>query len=132
MYKNSPRTLTFLQAAFAALLLSSVTARAELQLMMFEQTGCAYCIMWHNDLGPIYPKTREGRAAPLVTQQLRAPLPEGVAITSQPIFTPTFVLLRDGQEIWRLEGYPGEDFFWGLLDQELQTHPEWDAAKVGG
>lgn len=107
-------------------------ARAELKLMMFEQVGCTYCIMWHSELGEIYPKTQEGRAAPLVTQQLRDDLPQGVSIKSRPIFTPTFVLLRDGQEVWRLEGYPGEDFFWGLLAQELKTHPEWAAAGAEG
>lgn len=117
--------------AITAVFLCAPAARAELKLMMFEQQGCAYCIMWHNEIGPIYPKTSEGRAAPLVTQMLREELPEGVAIKSQPIFTPTFILLRDGQEIWRLEGYPGEDFFWGLLGKRLQEEPEWIAAAGG-
>ncbi|MGC9370858.1 MAG: hypothetical protein ACP5DX_15070 [Paracoccaceae bacterium] len=99
---------------------------------MFEQKGCAYCIMWHDEIGPIYPKTQEGRTAPLVTQNLRAELPEGVSVTSRPLFTPTFVLLRDGQEIWRLEGYPGEDFFWGLLNKRLQEEPEWASTAAGG
>lgn len=119
-------------AIFVATIAMVSVARADLKLMMFEQAGCTYCIMWHNELGPIYPKTREGRTAPLVTHQLRAPLPEGVSIKSRPIFTPTFVLLRDGQEIWRLEGYPGEDFFWGLLGQELKTHPEWQLSEAEG
>ena len=35
-------------------------------------------------------------------------------------FTPTFVLVRDGQEIDRIEGYPGQDFFWSLLAMMLQ------------
>ena len=30
-------------------------------------------------------------------------------------FTPTFILVQDGVEVGRIEGYPGEDFFWGLL-----------------
>lgn len=34
-------------------------------------------------------------------------------------FTPTFVLLVNGTERNRIEGYPGEDFFWGLLGQML-------------
>ena len=122
---------TALVALVAAIVLAPA-ARAELELMMFEQDGCAYCIMWHDEIGPIYAKTPEGKTAPLVTQQLRAPLPDGVAVKGRPVFTPTFVLLRDGQEIWRLEGYPGEDFFWGLLSQELETHPEWAAQAADG
>ena len=31
-------------------------------------------------------------------------------------FSPTFVLTDGGREIGRIEGYPGEDFFWGLLE----------------
>lgn len=124
--------LKTLAAAALALVAATQAVRAELKLMMFEQTGCTYCIMWHNELGEIYPKTQEGRTAPLVTQQLRDDLPEGVSIKSRPFFTPTFVLLRDGQEVWRLEGYPGEDFFWGLVGQELQTHPEWAEAGPNG
>jgi hypothetical protein len=34
-------------------------------------------------------------------------------------FTPTFVLMVDGIEVSRIEGYPGEDFFWGLLERML-------------
>ena len=37
-------------------------------------------------------------------------------------FTPTFVLVDDGREIGRIEGYPGEDFFWGLLERLLLQH----------
>ena len=91
------------------------SASAELQLMMFEQAGCVYCEQWHAQIGPEYPLTDEGRSAPLVRVQLRAALPEGVSIASPPVFTPTFVLLQDGVEVSRIEGYPGEDFFWGLL-----------------
>ncbi|MBK1634442.1 hypothetical protein CKO19_01680 [Rhodovulum adriaticum] len=100
-------------------------ARAELVLAMFEQPGCAYCIMWDNEIGPIYPKTTEGAVAPLRKFQLREKLPASVELTSKPQFTPTFVLLRDGVEVGRLEGYPGEDFFWGLIGKMLQEQPEW-------
>ena len=32
-------------------------------------------------------------------------------------FTPTFVVLENGREIGRILGYPGESFFWGLLEK---------------
>lgn len=86
-----------------------------LELMMVEQPGCAWCARWHAEVGPEYPITDEGRAAPLRAQQLRAALPEGITLARPAVFTPTFVLLKDGAEVDRIEGYPGEDFFWGLL-----------------
>jgi len=33
------------------------------------------------------------------------------------MYTPTFVLLNNGREIGRITGYPGEDHFWGLLEE---------------
>jgi hypothetical protein len=34
----------------------------------------------------------------------------------------------EGREIGRIEGYPGADFFWGLLERLLQA----PATKAGG
>lgn len=95
-------------------------AAGELRLLMVEQSGCSYCLQWHTEIGPIYPKTPEGAAAPLETVQLRGPLPEGVRLNGPAVFTPTFVLVQDGAEVGRIEGYPGEDFFWGLLGMMLR------------
>ena len=94
-------------------------AWADLRLMMIEQPGCIHCAAWDAQIAPVYPLTSEGRAAPLVRQQLRDPLPEGIVLDVPPVFTPTFILLDDGVETARLQGYPGEDFFWGLLAQML-------------
>lgn len=90
-------------------------AAAPLELLMVEQPGCAYCARWHEEIGPQYPLTDEGRQAPLRSQQLRAPVPDDIHLAAPPVFTPTFILLAGGREIGRLEGYPGEDFFWPLL-----------------
>ena len=48
------------------------------------------------------------------------PIPAGLKITTDTQFTPTFVLVKDGVEQSRIIGYPGEDFFWGLLDRMLK------------
>lgn len=101
--------------------LSIAPASAEQVLYMFEQAGCAYCLQWDREVGAAYPLTDEGRAAPLVRVNIRDDLPQGVALAARPVFTPTFVLARDGQELGRIEGYPGEDFFWGLLGQMIAT-----------
>ena len=34
-------------------------------------------------------------------------------------FTPTFAVVENGWEVGRIRGYPGDDFFWGLLGQIL-------------
>lgn len=90
-------------------------AAAELRLLMVEQPGCIYCARWDDEIAPQYPLTTEGKAAPLTRMQLRDPVPEGITLSRPAAFTPTFVLLADGQETGRIEGYPGDEFFWVLL-----------------
>ena len=88
-------------------------------LLMIDQPGCAYCMAWDREIAPAYPNTDEGRAAPLRRARLGAALPEDVTLDRPARLTPTFILLRDGREVARLEGYPGPDFFWPLLGEML-------------
>lgn len=100
-------------------MLVSAPARAAMELLMFEQPGCMYCARWDAEVSPKYPKTSEGRAAPLRRLDFHADLPPDIAISRPPTFTPTFVLIVDGVEAGRIEGYPGEDFFWALLGEMI-------------
>ena len=93
----------------------SVPAPAQTMLLMAEEQGCLWCARWDREIAAIYPKTPEGRAAPLLRFDVHRDPPAGVRLAGRILYTPTFVLVRDGSEIGRIEGYPGEDFFWGLL-----------------
>ncbi|MFZ1813535.1 MAG: thioredoxin [Rhizobiaceae bacterium] len=87
------------------------------ELVMFEQQNCHWCEAWHAEIGPIYPKTRESQLAPLRRVDIHGTMPDDLADIDSGRFTPTFVLVENGHEIGRIRGYPGEDFFWGLLDE---------------
>jgi len=108
---------------FAALLASltmviaSVASAAE--LIMVEEVGCIWCEEWNSEIAPIYPKTTEGKYAPLRRIDIHDPVPDGLSFNTRPVFTPTFILVEGGNEVGRIEGYPGEDFFWGLLERML-------------
>lgn len=111
-------------AARTLLLLCALSAQAgAAELLMFERRGCPYCAQWRRVIGPIYPKTELAGAAPLHPIDLdEDPMPD-VALARPVRFTPTFVLAADGREVGRIEGYPGEDFFWarlGVLVDALQ------------
>lgn len=102
----------------------------QFQLLMFERDGCSYCRQWNEEIGPAYPKTAEGQAAPLYRLDIKAPLPADVTLTGRPpAFTPTFVLLSEGTEVGRIEGYAGDQFFWALLDRLLRD-AGWPAADA--
>jgi hypothetical protein len=106
---------------FALGLMAGPAVAADMALLMFEQPGCIHCAQWNAEVAPEYPLTDEGKAAPLRRLQLRDPLPDGLDLRGPPVFTPTFVLVVDGVETERLEGYPGEDFFWPLLGQMIKA-----------
>ena len=102
-----------------------------MDLVRVEQRGCAYGISWQAIVGPEYPSNPEGRAAALRVVDVHA-LPKGLTLARRPVYTPTFVLVRDGQEIGRIEGYPGEDFFWPLRDRLLrQDDADWATQDAG-
>jgi hypothetical protein len=108
--------------AALALVCSAGMAQAQnLTLFMVEQAGCIYCARWDAEVGDAYHLTTEGRAAPLQRIDLRADPPQGITFARKPAFTPTFILVRDGQEFARIEGYPGEDFFWPMLSEMLTS-----------
>lgn len=96
-------------------------AWAEMRLVMVEEAGCTWCARWNAEIGPIYPKTDEGAAAPLQRLDIHNAAASGITFDRRLTFTPTFVLIKDAAEVARLEGYPGEDFFWPIVADMIAT-----------
>lgn len=126
--------INLFQNALAGVLLAVAAGPAmALELIMVHQVGCHYCQRWTEEIGPIYPNTAEGRHAPLRRVQLGTGEMDGLAFDRRVTFTPTFVLVDDaGTEMARLEGYPGEDFFWGLLGRMLVEKTGFVPDAAGG
>ena len=99
------------------------------ELIMVEQQGCYYCLEWKDQLGHIYPKTPEGKYAPLKTIDITE-VDQMKGLQRDIIFTPTFVLMEDNKELGRLEGYSGEDFFWELLELILEKETDYTVPEV--
>lgn len=100
----------------AALVLAFPVAAAE--LIMVEEHGCIWCARWNAEIGPAYPNTSEGRFAPLRRVDI-SDIPDDLTILRRVNYTPTFLIVENGQEITRIEGYPGQDFFWPILNHLL-------------
>jgi hypothetical protein len=90
------------------------------ELVMFEQAGCTWCEIFDREIAPIYPKTTEGQRAPLRRVNIDRALPPDLAFIEVERLAPLFVLVKNGREIGRIRGYPGEDNFWGLLGVLIQ------------
>lgn len=133
MMRNITAALSAIMAMF--MLTLPAPARAEVKLLMVEQPGCRYCIEWDNEIGPIYPKSQEGQFAPLRRVQREDP---ALKAFKPVIYTPTFLVVRDGVEVGRVTGYAGKIFFWEELNEELNKAgfrreplvPELDKTKA--
>ena len=93
------------------------------ELVMVERDGCTWCARWDAEIAPIWPKTEEGRRAPLRRVDI-GDAGDAVELQSRVIFTPTFLLVEDGRELERIEGYAGDEFFWVLVKAMLDRHLE--------
>lgn len=115
--------------AFGALGVLAMLAQAAVaaELVMYRRDGCPWCAKFDRELGPIYPKTEFNQRAPLrminLDHDRDLPIKHG-AIR----YTPTFVLADNGREVARIEGYPGEDYFWPRLENLFQTLKEAQAS----
>jgi len=119
-FKN--RIVVIAAALLAGLIASLPAAAAE--LIMLEQPGCVWCKKWNDEIGVAYPRTDEGKQAPLRRVDITESWPDDLKGIARERLTPTFVLVADGVEVDRLRGYPGAHFFWPLLSDMLEKLPK--------
>lgn len=107
-------------------------AAADIRLIMVERDGCRYCVDWHREIGPGYPKSAEGKFAPLHRVQQRDA--EQLKTFAPVIYTPTFLVVSGTTELGRVTGYSGQMFFYEELDEQLVKagfKPDWGIPEVG-
>jgi hypothetical protein len=105
--------------ALALLVLTALPAGAA-ELIMFDRKGCPWCAKWHAEIGVDgYAAAPEARSAPLKVQLLGQPMPGYIKKLMPIVGTPTFVLVDNGMEIDRFEGYPSKGVFFGRLQLAL-------------
>jgi hypothetical protein len=112
------RTLIVMLAALAPPFAQASAA----ELMMYRRDGCPYCAAWDREVGPGYNNSSFGKVAPIRMVDVHGVKPP-VALKSPIIYTPTFVLVNEGREIGRVEGYSSNDFFYGMIARLIGQLP---------
>ena len=91
------------------------------QLLYFFTASCGYCRAFDAEVAPIYPRTDAAALAPMhrieVDPDTFRPLKEKIPFEVTSV--PSFVLLEDGTEIARLEGYSSDELFWMSMERML-------------
>lgn len=106
-----------------AMLLSTSAATAA-ELVMIEQDGCHYCMIFNREIDPHYAGSVAGKRAPLRRVNLKHAWPTDLSNIAADYLTPTFVLVENNVEYGRLRGYPGKKQFWYLLNEMLDKLPK--------
>ena len=114
--------LSLAMVAIAAMVETPVWS-AEAELVMVEEKLCPWCARWNQEVGVVYEKTEESRRAPLRRVDIHSAELNNLGLKTRALYTPTFILMQDGVEVGRIEGYPGEDFFWGFLGKLMEKLP---------
>jgi hypothetical protein len=94
------------------------------ELVMYRRAGCAWCEAWDRDIGAVYRKTEIGQRLPIRFVHLDRDEDAKLSLKHPVRYSPTFILTEGGQEFGRIEGYPGDAFFWGLLERLAERLPE--------
>lgn len=84
------------------------------QLISFESQNCAFCAMFHKDIGSSW-----NSQVPLQTTNLTKP-PKDWKLEKELFATPTIVLFEKGKEVARYTGYDGDKKrFWEWLGFQI-------------
>lgn len=114
------RTPAYAKAFLLSTLLSFSSHALAAELIMFTRNGCAYCLLWDKQIGPIYSKTDEAIRAPLKKVNLDSGNTTDPILLEAVSVTPTFVLIDQGREIGRFAGYSDDLTFWSQLSVLLK------------
>lgn len=110
-------------SAFLAVSACAAWPARAAELVMMEQPGCVWCARFNAEIAPAWPKTAEGRRAPLRRVDITERWPADLAEIQKERFTPTFVLIDEGREIGRIRGYVGDEFFWYRIGELIALLP---------
>jgi thioredoxin-related protein len=106
-------------AAFVTVAGATSAIADKLELLMFERSGCVYCLRWEREVGPAYPLTPQGQLAPLRKINIDRGHP-ALPLDAPVRYSPTFVLMKDGREVGRITGYSNDAMFWGVFSKMLE------------
>ena len=96
---------------------SPQTSAADSRLIMVTSDHCPYCQAWELDVGAVYNKSPYATTLPLTRVEIGSKMPESVTLQKPVVGTPTFLIVHDGQEINRQNGYFDADLFWWWLSE---------------
>ncbi|MEL6298673.1 MAG: thioredoxin family protein [Pseudomonadota bacterium] len=85
------------------------------ELIVFEAPGCIYCKLFRRDVAPAYSTSARSREAPLRFANASEAVRLVPGLKRGLTTVPTAVLVKDGKEVARIEGYTGPEPFFQIM-----------------
>lgn len=95
------------------------------ELLMFEHVGCVQCKRFKKETLPEYKQSKYAKEMPIRSIVGDDPDPyKGITdLKGFPfIYSPTFVLVEDGKELVRIQGYAGKKLFMQQMANIYANH----------
>lgn len=103
---------------------SPAGGRAKTEVIVFEIGGCQYCTAFRDNLGARYLASTTNAAAPMRYVDVGRLDPRSFQLRSDITTVPTIVLMQDGKEVDRVEGYPLSEVLFGMVKSRVGTGTE--------
>ena len=87
----------------------------DFRLIMFTSEDCPACQAWEREIGSVYKKSEYQVEFPITRVDFSAGAPSWLVINESLRGTPTFVIMKNGQEIGRITGFTDPEMFWWQL-----------------
>ena len=94
------------------------------EVVVFEIGGCKYCTAFRDNLGARYLASTTNRAAPMRFVDVGRLDPQSFQLSADINTVPTIVVLQDGREVDRVEGYPLADLLFGMVKARIGSGGE--------
>jgi hypothetical protein len=99
-------------------------AKARTEVIVFEIGGCKYCVAFRDNLGARYLSSTTNKAAPLRYVDIGQLDPTNFQLRADITTVPTIVVLQDGREVDRVEGYPLRDVLFEMVKSRVGPSAE--------
>jgi thioredoxin-related protein len=125
------RAAIIFAAVFAALAVARV-GQANLEkfrtpqpteIVVFERVGCTYCQIFRRDILPQYNSSPTAANAPIRFVDIDQVDLNALPLQSRLTVLPTAVLMHNGRELERIEGYTGPEIFFQIINRLLAELP---------
>lgn len=98
-------------------------ATTDYELVVMEAEGCIYCGLFRRDVLPAFSASEQGRQISVRFLDVNDIEQSNLHLTGDITIVPTFVVTHKGQEVGRIPGYIGPEYFYQAIRSLMASAP---------